>query len=115
MLLNPALANHSRFLRDLVALPHLRTFVCKYSASPQLVNAYHASLGALEEYRDEHIKIVTLFVLGPSKRAGERQQSKPQPVEKADQAEVGLKGTGGSELFSLLKDMRADMDGAQIR
>lgn len=97
-----------------MTLPHLRSFVCKYRTSPELVNAYHASLGALKAYRDEHIKIVTLFVLGPSKRAREEQQPNPQPVQKADEAEVGLKGTGGSELFSLLKGMRADMDGAQI-
>lgn len=98
-----------------MALPHLRSFVYKYRTSPELVNAYHASLGALKAYRDEHIKIVTLFVLGPSKRAGERQQPNLQLAKKADGAEVGLKGTGGSELFPLLKGMRADIDGAQIR
>ena len=97
-----------------MALPHLRSFIRKY-ASPELVNAYHASLDALKAYRDEYIKIVTLLVLSPSKRAGERQQANPQPVEKADQAGSGLKGTGGSELLSLLKGMRADMDGARIR
>jgi hypothetical protein len=37
-----------------------------------------------------------------------------QPDEKADQAEGPLKATGGSELFSLLKGMRADMDGARV-
>src|SRR5713101_3499914 len=105
MLLNRVLANHSRFLRDLMVLPHLRSFVCNHRASPELVDAYHTSLDALKAYRDEHIKIVTLFVLGPSKQARERQQPNPQPVEKADQAEVGLKGTGGSELFLLLKGM----------
>ena len=97
-----------------MALPHLRSFVGKYHDSPELANAYHACLGALKAYRDEHLKIVTLFVLGPSKRARERQPN-PQPLEKADQTEDGLKGTGGSELFSLLKGMRADMDGAWIR
>jgi indoleamine 2,3-dioxygenase len=112
--LNKALANYSRFLRDLVSLPHLRSFISK-STSPELVNAYHASLDALKAYRDEHIKVVTLFVLGPSKRAGERQQPHPQAVEKADQAEGGLRATGGGELFSLLNGMRADMDRGWIR
>jgi indoleamine 2,3-dioxygenase len=114
ILLSDALANHSRFRKDLVALPHLRSCVCKH-ASPKLVNAYNASLDALKAYRDKHVKIVTLSVLGPPKCAGERQQPKPQPIEKADQTEGGLKGIGGSELFSLLKDMRADMDGSRIR
>jgi len=85
MLLNKTLTNYSRFLRDPVALPPLRAFVCKYCAPLELSNAHHASPTILRAHRDEHTKIVTIFVLGSSTiQAGQR---------KAGQAEGGLKDT----------------------
>ncbi|KDN36277.1 hypothetical protein RSAG8_10965, partial [Rhizoctonia solani AG-8 WAC10335] len=62
---------------------------------------YNAAVRELEGFRNEHIKIVTLYVIGPARRA---QQTTAGGAE--DDSE--MRGTGGSNLAKLLKGMRDD-------
>jgi indoleamine 2,3-dioxygenase len=83
---------HVRFLEDIQSLPSIQAFVHS-NASSELKNAYNKAVQALTAFRSEHVQIVTLYVLSPSKR----DPSKP------------MQGSGGSsDLFALLKGLRDD-------
>ncbi|KAF8753649.1 P-loop containing nucleoside triphosphate hydrolase protein [Rhizoctonia solani] len=66
-----------------------------------VIGGYNATVRELEGFRNEHIKIVTLYVIGPARRA---QQTTAGGAEDDSQ----MRGTGGSNLARLLKGMRDD-------
>jgi indoleamine 2,3-dioxygenase len=66
------------------------------SRNNELKDAYNGVLKAMKEFRDAHMRVVTLFVVGPARRA--------KRAEEAHQ--TSLKGTGGSDLVKFLKDVR---------
>lgn len=95
---------HVRFLEDIQSLPSIRKFVEQSTGETGLTEAYNSALLALKAFRDEHIKIVTLYVLSPSKHVAQAQATTPKAKEENSQ-----KGTGGSgDLFIFLKGMRDD-------
>ncbi|KAG6832749.1 hypothetical protein H0H87_000598 [Tephrocybe sp. NHM501043] len=89
--------NHRLFLDHLSSNPRpLRAFVMSSTDAP-LRDAYNLAVLALKEFRDAHMIIATLYILGPArkaKQAAEQRESKP------------LLGTGGTELVKFLKDTR---------
>ncbi|KAG8836355.1 hypothetical protein FRC17_005641 [Serendipita sp. 399] len=91
---------HVRFLDDIKDLPSISDFIEQCSSESPAREAYNQALMALQEFRSEHIRIVTSYVLQPSKRsmsASERDESQPK------------QGSGGSsDLMTLLKGMRDD-------
>ncbi|KAF8055549.1 Indoleamine 2,3-dioxygenase [Lyophyllum atratum] len=91
---------HREFLERLGSLKgSLRDFVTRIEDA-KLSEAYNAALLALKEFRDGHMIIVTLYVIGPSKCiAREEENEGTGPKEK-------LKGSAGGDLAHLLKDFR---------
>ncbi|KAG6904800.1 hypothetical protein DXG01_007069 [Tephrocybe rancida] len=92
--------NHRLFLDHLSSNKRpLRAFVMA-SADVLLCEVYNLAVVALKEFRDAHMIIATLYILGPARRAArqgevlERRESNP------------LLGTGGTELVKFLKDTR---------
>lgn len=73
----------------------------------EALGAYNAALRALEGFRSEHFKIVTLYVIGPARRAV-RAPAEASGNAAKETDEEQMKGTGGSNLASLLKGMRTD-------
>jgi indoleamine 2,3-dioxygenase len=67
---------------------------------------------ALKEFRDSHMVITTLYVIGPARRASKARERKTGATVYENPSVVGtftngpLKGTGGSELVQFLKDTR---------
>ena len=89
--------HHRAFLRHLSANPRpLRDFVEK-SGSDTLVEAYNAAVSALKVFRDAHVKIVAIYIVGPSRR-GQR----------------GLQGTGGTHSIRFVKSVRDQTAGAVL-
>lgn len=107
-------ACYTRFLQDIESLPSIRKFVQQCKDDTELAEAYNNALLALKTFRDEHIKIVTLYVLSPSKRAAARSVPQPQPQTGNGKEELKVDeerqtGTGGTgDLFVFLKGMRDD-------
>ncbi|KAH8822945.1 Indoleamine 2,3-dioxygenase [Flagelloscypha sp. PMI_526] len=94
-------AKHRAFLDLLAAHPRpLREFVAQ-SDSQELRNAFNAAVQALKEFRDSHLIIVATYIIGPARRAEKRRAIVPPDPPRP------LLGTGGSELMSFLKDLRA--------
>ncbi|KDQ52710.1 hypothetical protein JAAARDRAFT_198058 [Jaapia argillacea MUCL 33604] len=112
--------HHRAFLRHLSSNPRpLRTLVSSHSDSyPELLEAYNASVKALKKFRDAHMRIVALYIIGPSRKAlvkPEDDDKKPYFEEGEEEKSVvarPLKGTGGTDLVRFLKGVRDQTAGA---
>jgi len=99
--------HHRAFLKHLSSAPRpLRELVLNARDSVML-DAYNGAVKALKEFRDAHMTVVAVYIVGPSRR--------PAPVPGGEvRVDVGknygsdrlLKGTGGTELVRFLKDIR---------
>jgi hypothetical protein len=90
------IGHHSRFLNDLKSLPSIPQFFASIPPGEEadLKGAYNKAVEALAAFRSEHVQIVTLYVLSPSKRS-------PKQVDRDQNAP--MQGSAGSEdLFALI-------------
>jgi indoleamine 2,3-dioxygenase len=91
------------------------------SPNPLLTAAYDDAVRRLKEFRDAHMRIVAIYIVGPARRAAEREAERARrdvesqegrwlgPKEDVDEqlpSDEGLKGTGGTELVRFLKGVR---------
>lgn len=106
--------NHRVFLVRLKANPRpLRDFV-KNTDDTTLLDAYNKTVIALKEFRDAHMIIAALFILGPARRAAKLAAEHPKrnkvlatTLSKSEsQGKVPTKGTGGTDLVKFLKATR---------
>lgn len=98
--------HHRAFLRHLSANPRpLRTLV-ETTDNADLLEAYNTAVSALKVFRDEHVKIVALYILVPSKKAREAAGKKQQGADK---------GTGGTDAFQFVKGVRDQTIGALLK
>jgi indoleamine 2,3-dioxygenase len=127
--------HHRCFLRHLGAAPRpLRSAVARMGDAA-LTEAYNAALDALRRFRDAHLRIVALYIIGPSHRGAHtsvtpRAQVTTVAADKVAAAEecgsqksIGtgtgtgevtavaatprlLRGTGGTDLIKFLKGVR---------
>ncbi|TFY56953.1 hypothetical protein EVJ58_g7329 [Rhodofomes roseus] len=99
--------HHRAFLRHLSSNPRpIRTLV-ETSGEKNLLEAYNVAVSALKVFRDEHVKIVALYILVPSKKAREAAGK-----SKEDSA---AKGTGGTDAFQFVKGVRDQTAGALLK
>ena len=98
--------NHRSFLDHLKSNPRpLRTFVMDKN-DEALSMAFNRSVLALKEFRDAHMIIVALYILGPAKRAAKRRLEAAGHDRNSTLCQT-LKGTGGTDLVEFLKDTRS--------
>jgi len=83
---------HRLFLQDLEATVDLRNYV-KCSGDDNLLLSFNCTVEALVNLRNEHIKLVSLYIVIQKGKAG-------------GQASLETKGTGGSGFMELLKAAR---------
>ena len=100
------------------------------SGDPELLDSYNKAVKSLKEFRDAHMIIATLYILGPARKAARmkaelKAREKERVVEREAAAVLGkgtrwvgdggsgrevprtpLKGTGGTDLVRFLKDTR---------
>ncbi|KAF9534036.1 Indoleamine 2,3-dioxygenase [Crepidotus variabilis] len=105
--------NHRLFLDHLKANPRpLRIFVMEKN-DVELTDVYNKAVVALKEFRDAHMIIATLYILGPARRAAKlaadrRAGSEDSTSNRDTKMDTqGVKGTGGTDLVRFLKDTRA--------
>lgn len=99
--------HHRVFLNHLAANPRpLRTFVMS-SEDIKLLDAYNAAVLSLKGFRDAHMRIVSLYILGPARRLRGRGEASDSANEKEP-----MKGTGGTDMVMFLKDIRDRTAGA---
>ena len=98
--------NHRSFLDHLKSNPRpLRMFVMERN-DETLSMAFNRSVLALKEFRDAHMIIAALYILGPARRAARRRLEAAENDENVTSCQT-LKGTGGTDLISFLNDTRS--------
>jgi indoleamine 2,3-dioxygenase len=123
--------HHRNFLRHLVAAPRpLRAEVARMGDAA-LTEAYNAAVDALRRFRDAHLRIVAMYIVGPSRRGPPHARapiarfpagSASEACESQGQMGMGiametgptststptgmLRGTGGTDLVRFLKGVR---------
>ncbi|KZT23296.1 tryptophan 2,3-dioxygenase [Neolentinus lepideus HHB14362 ss-1] len=103
---------HRAFLNHLSANPRpLRTLVAAHAHdAPELLDAYNVAVTALKEFRDAHMRIVAIYIIGPSRKAASSAQEKQDEKKRLADVDVdgkeSLKGTGGTDLVKFLKGVR---------
>jgi len=97
--------NHRLFLDHIKANPRpLRAFVMD-AQDPGLSEAYNNAVLALKEFRDAHMIIAALYILGPARRAKATALGRNVSIGNAMEND-GVKGTGGTDLVKFLKGIR---------
>jgi indoleamine 2,3-dioxygenase len=108
---------HRRFLLHIAAVANIRDFVLATQTDVDLVVAYDACLAMLRRLRDNHIEMVTRYIIIPSRDARNKkstaQDDSKKPANLATtNAKLGtsekknLKGTGGTALIPFLRQAR---------
>ncbi|KAH7350433.1 Indoleamine 2,3-dioxygenase [Pyrenochaeta sp. MPI-SDFR-AT-0127] len=80
----------------------------------KLGHAYNSVVRGLKEFRDEHFRIVSLFIINQASKAQKNIENNPSFVEESSlkksnlttKPKISLTGTGGSDLARLLKGYR---------
>lgn len=92
--------HHRSFLGHLQANPRpLRTIV-EASNDVKLTEAYNTAVSALKIFRDAHVRIVTIYIVGPSRRTGQDGNA--------------VTGTGGTSAIRFVKSIRDQTASAVI-
>lgn len=95
--------HHRNFLRHLTANPRpVRNLVV--GGDPKLVKAYNDAVHAVKQFRDAHIRIVALYIIGPASQ--ERRAAEEVEEVGLEGQRPPLKGTGGTHLMSFLRGVR---------
>lgn len=90
--------HHRNFLRHLENNPRpLKALVEANKDHPRLLDAFNTSVESLKEFRDTHVRIVAIYIVGPARRAAERL---------GQTGEDAAKGTGGTSAMSFVKNTR---------
>ena len=116
--------HHRNFLRHLAATPRpLRDAVAR-TGDAALTDAYNASLAALRRMRDAHLRLVALYIIGPSHRAAAAAAAAGCPHAQKKMMSAGamagggrgcsagggspalIRGTGGTDMIRFLKGVR---------
>ncbi|KAF8343598.1 Indoleamine 2,3-dioxygenase [Amanita rubescens] len=109
---------HRLFIDYLASYPRsLRTFVMARRGhgkeAEELTSAYNRAVKALKVFRDAHMIIAALYILGPARRAADRVAAMGMGEGKAEKVKDGEKerkpviGTGGTALVTFLKATRS--------
>ena len=91
--------HHRNFLRHLSSNPRPLRALIEASNDSSLSESYNLAIEALKRFRDAHVRMVALYIVGPSRS---------DKVVVASRTDSVLKGTGGSNLMTFLKGTRDD-------
>ncbi|KAG6910272.1 hypothetical protein DXG01_012084 [Tephrocybe rancida] len=109
--------HHRSFLNHLSASPRPLRAVVSQSTDTALLEAYNTAIMAVKEFRDAHMMIVALYIIGPSRKAAPSisvATVRPDIEKDYGDLDTPLKGTGGTELVKFLKDVRDRTAGAVL-
>jgi indoleamine 2,3-dioxygenase len=75
--------HHRNFLHHLAAVPRPLRAAVAQMGDAALTEAYNASVDALRRFREAHLRIVALYIVGPSHRGAHTSTSAPAPTPRA--------------------------------
>lgn len=92
--------HHRSFLGHLQANPRPLRGMVETACDAKLTEAYNTAVSALKVFRDAHVRIVAIYIVGPSRRAG--------------QTGDAARGTGGTSAIRFVKSVRDQTASAVI-
>lgn len=92
--------HHRAFLGHLQSNPRPLRALVESSDDAKLTEAYNTAVSALKVFRDAHVRIVAIYIVGPSRRS--------------HQGGVEAKGTGGTSAIRFVKSVRDQTANAVI-
>ncbi|KAF8625234.1 hypothetical protein AX17_006900 [Amanita inopinata Kibby_2008] len=102
--------HHRNFLHHLSANPRPLRGLVMDSEDRKLMEAYNAAVLALKEFRDTHMVLVALYILGPARKEAKERAEKIANVTAgiagAEHAQECVQGTGGTDVVKFLKGVR---------
>ena len=96
---------HANLITDIESIVNTRQYVVQHNANAELIAAYNAAVASVSDFRDQHIRIATRYVILPSRMAS-------QAAEKAAQGSIG---TGGTMLVPFLRQARDETLAATVK
>lgn len=100
---------HRRFLLHVSRMGSIRELATQPATTESqaaLQTAYKAATDALTDLRNKHIKIVTRYIILPSKKHCKKSADKKNLATSGAEGKVELTGTGGTSLVPFLKQFR---------
>lgn len=101
--------HHRAFLTHLSSNPRPLRALVLASEDTNLMEAYNCAVRALKEFRDAHMVIVGVYIVGPARAAAKVAAAAAAATEEGKKA---LKGTGGTDLVKFLREVRDRTAGA---
>lgn len=98
---------HKAFLEDFDRLSKIREYAIS-GENREVRRAYADAVNALMHFRDVHIKIVTRYIILPSRKAKSRMAEDVKQANGPVEGRQDLKGTGGTDLMAFLRQTRDD-------
>lgn len=92
--------HHRAFLRHLSANPRPLRALVESAEDPSIKEAYNTAVSALKVFRDAHVRIVAIYIVGPSRKGHRPEQE--------------TKGTGGTNSIMFVKKVRDQTAGAVL-
>jgi indoleamine 2,3-dioxygenase len=107
--------HHRNFLRHLGAAPRpLRTAVARMNDAA-LTEAYNAALDALRRFRDAHLRIIALYIVGPSHRSAHASATAPTPRARVTTAAAAAAIAAADDTVAAVELCAAGQKGVGIK
>ncbi|KTW29376.1 hypothetical protein T552_01330 [Pneumocystis carinii B80] len=103
--------SHRRFLEHLEKIINIRQFSLDNSNDFDVVSAYNACIINLKKLRDKHLQVVSRYIIIQSKNENFINMGLARHVNEKE----NLKGTGGTNLISFLKQFRNETTSCIIK
>ncbi|TAQ88660.1 hypothetical protein B7494_g3032 [Chlorociboria aeruginascens] len=107
---------HAQFLEGIEKSANIRQYVLENTADVALNEAFNYAVDELALFRDRHLRLVTRYIVLPSRNPRPSESSKTSGMNiatasdkiaaKSDSSGPGLYGTGGTQLIPFLKQTR---------
>ena len=114
-------SDHRRFLEDVSNITNLRDYVKYHPQNVDVQDAYNDCLEKLVGYRKQHIKMVSRYIVVPSRMAtrSDTSQTGPQTAGLRGRGDSTAKqealGTGGTAPILFLKQVRDETQESVLR
>ncbi|QSL64346.1 hypothetical protein MERGE_001646 [Pneumocystis wakefieldiae] len=112
--------SHRRFLQDLEKIMNIRQFCLDNSNDSDVISAYNACVTGLKTLRDKHLQVVSRYIIIQSRaqhfgNKNYKKNSMNIGLARHVDEKVSLKGTGGTNLISFLKQFRNETTSCIIK
>lgn len=109
--------SHRQFLEHFASIANIQQYAMSGNASVQVREAFDDAVNSMTAFRDNHIKIVARYIVRPASAPNSEQTGQAKNIASASSdsstRQGDLKGTGGTNLMTFLKQTRDETRAAK--